>query len=385
METPRLDDANRISFSARKPVLPTLCIGLYTAALVATGCSSFEEASTRTDTYSRASTSDVPSPIVRAVTPNAAAAAGGQTITVHGTGFVDGSTSITVNGVPATNVIVKSSSTVTFTSPAFASLSGSSVAQPLVVTVGGNAATFSAGFYYYPSTHQVLQELSADVGLETTTAGTVSAWADQSGNGHAMTQSVAASQPTLTSNYNGTGHPALEFNGNQTSGQFMTSSLGANVPQPMTIYVTGDVLQWSPTNQFAKTFYSDGADLNYVGPSLFAKSASTVAWASKEDYVIHSFPPAGTNVLAVVFNGATSSYWVNGTQVGGTLDVGTAGTGGLELGAFLNGSTNINFLNGHIAELRVIGNVESPADIATTSAIMQARWSPAATCVSSAG
>ena len=77
------------------------------------------------------------------------------------------------------------------------------------ITVSGSTAVSSAGAF--PTAGMALW-LRADSGVTVDTNNLVSAWADQSGNGHHVGQGSAGNQPTLiASAYNG--QPALRFNG----------------------------------------------------------------------------------------------------------------------------------------------------------------------------
>ena len=61
---------------------------------------------------------DTPAPTVTAVSPDIGPVAGGTTVLVTGTGFVDGSTSVNFGPTPATDVIVSSPTTLTALAPA---------------------------------------------------------------------------------------------------------------------------------------------------------------------------------------------------------------------------------------------------------------------------
>ncbi len=79
------------------------------------------------------------------VSPTAGTIAGGTQITITGAGFDNGAT-VTVGGVPATNVNVVNSTTITTTTPAHAAGS-----VDVVVKVGSNTATKSAFLYFDPT------------------------------------------------------------------------------------------------------------------------------------------------------------------------------------------------------------------------------------------
>ena len=77
----------------------------------------------------------VPPPTVSGVSPNTGASTGGTVVTVTGSGFVSGSTTVTFGGVAATGVSVASANSLTATSPAYSTPSGAQV--DVVVTTSG--------------------------------------------------------------------------------------------------------------------------------------------------------------------------------------------------------------------------------------------------------
>jgi signal transduction histidine kinase len=81
---------------------------------------------------------------VAAVNPATGATAGGNTVTITGTGFVSGDT-VSFGGVAATNVTVVNSSSITATVPAAASAGAVDVK---VATSGSQSATLAGGYTY---------------------------------------------------------------------------------------------------------------------------------------------------------------------------------------------------------------------------------------------
>jgi hypothetical protein len=86
----------------------------------------------------------VAAPTLTAVTPDTGPALGGTTVTLTGTGLT-GTTAVTFDGVPATNLIVVSDTEVTVDTPAHA-------AGPVDVdvTTPGGTVTLTGGFTYLP-------------------------------------------------------------------------------------------------------------------------------------------------------------------------------------------------------------------------------------------
>jgi hypothetical protein len=85
----------------------------------------------------------LPAPSVSSISPTSGPTTGGTTITVTGTGFVSGATTVTVGGNAATNVAVANANTLYCTSPA-----GTSGNASVVVTTSGGASTGSVLFKY---------------------------------------------------------------------------------------------------------------------------------------------------------------------------------------------------------------------------------------------
>jgi hypothetical protein len=79
-------------------------------------------------------------PTISSINPTSGPAAGGTTVTIKGTGFVVGSTSVSFGGVAASRVSVDSDTQITATSPA-----GSGTVNVTVTTPNGNV---SAQFKY---------------------------------------------------------------------------------------------------------------------------------------------------------------------------------------------------------------------------------------------
>lgn len=86
----------------------------------------------------------VDEPTATAIDPDSGSSAGGDTVTITGTGFVDGDTiTVTFDGTAATDVSVTSATTITCTTPA-----GTAGAVDVVVTTSGGSVTMSGGYTY---------------------------------------------------------------------------------------------------------------------------------------------------------------------------------------------------------------------------------------------
>ncbi len=97
-------------------------------------------ATTAADRY----TYPTPAPTVTGVSPASGSTAGGQHVTITGTGFAAGAT-VTVGGQAATSVQVDSGTQITATTPAHPA----GVADVVVTTIGGSSVTSAADRYTY--------------------------------------------------------------------------------------------------------------------------------------------------------------------------------------------------------------------------------------------
>jgi RHS repeat-associated protein len=85
-------------------------------------------------------------PTVTSIAPNKGRMSGGDTVTITGTNFDVGGTTLTIGGAAATNVVVTSSTSLTATTPA-----GNAGAVSVTATTAGGFATLTSGFTYVPA------------------------------------------------------------------------------------------------------------------------------------------------------------------------------------------------------------------------------------------
>jgi RHS repeat-associated protein len=84
-------------------------------------------------------------PAITSVTPSRGRTAGGETISIAGTNFDDGTTTVTIGGTTATNVLVVSPTLVNVTTPP-----GTAGPATITVTTAGGTASRAAAFTYVP-------------------------------------------------------------------------------------------------------------------------------------------------------------------------------------------------------------------------------------------
>jgi hypothetical protein len=191
----------------------------------------------------------------------------------------------------------------------------------------------------------------SDLGI-TLNGSTVSGWADQSGNGHNVTQATGTKQPTYaTSDASYNGYPSLTFV--QASSQNLASSTFTAIAQPLTYIFVGK-LTAAPTNtcqlcdgsvQRPIMYVSSGSttvlNLQEVGGAAFSGTASPV--------LTTPFVAAG------LFNGASSAIFQNNSQT--ALASGTTGTNGVDQIQLSSNSTQA--WNGSFTEVLVYQNLSS--------------------------
>ena len=170
--------------------------------------------------------------------------------------------------------------------------------------------------------------LYSDIGV--TVSGTVTKWADQSGNGNdAVPLATGPTRTASDASYNG--YPSLVFSGSNNG---LISSF--SVSQPDTVYIVGETAVQAGSNALLDgggagrqilTRFTTGTIVSYAGTVL--------------DSTIDRHTPT---VFSAVFNGASSSIYLNSTTAAIT---GNAGTGALNSPCF--GGIVSDALNGKMA------------------------------------
>jgi hypothetical protein len=183
--------------------------------------------------------------------------------------------------------------------------------------------------------------LRADRGIALN-GGAVQAWADQSGNGHDVGQATGAKQPTLnTSDGAYDSQATLSF---ASANSQSMSSAAFSAPQPFTQVVVGN---------FDAVAVNEGMiDWQTGGETTIYNNASATQLAIYAGTPLATVGGSNANpfVVAGVFSGASSSIYVNSSQV--AKATGNAGTGPASGGVVIGGLQGpSSFLNGKIAEV----------------------------------
>jgi hypothetical protein len=178
-------------------------------------------------------------PSILSVTPDTGVEAGGDPITIAGTGFQSGAT-VTIGGVACTSVVVVDPTEITCDTPA-----GSAGAEDVVVTNPDmQFDTLAGGFTYEVDAFSPADDTSLrawyDMGLgATVVSGNVTALADQSGTGDANKHLTAAgdliARTATDAAYNN--QATATFGGLQRMDP--AGAWAVSLPQPFTIYAVG--------------------------------------------------------------------------------------------------------------------------------------------------
>lgn len=198
---------------------------------------------------------------------------------------------------------------------------------------------------------------------------TVQQWNDQSGNGNHVSQATGGNRPTFkTAGINS--KDSVEF----ADPSFMDSATPV-VAAPNTVFAVhvmtlsdafGGVI-WDSKANVRHNFYWD----DVLNPDFFRSASvnietTTVGFGSQFDEYI----------TAVTYNGASSSIFMNGADVGdGSVDLGSNALDGITLGTLRAGLGGGNYyLNGQIAEVIVYDSALSTGDRATVETYLSNKW-----------
>jgi hypothetical protein len=143
-----------------------------------------------------------------------------------------------------------------------------------------------------------------DVGVTDAGAGRVSSWADQSGLGATMNQGLGANRPTTgTVTVNGLNGIAFD----STHPDILAASMSFAMPAVAYIVCKVD----TPTG-FQALFSASAA-----GNMAFGcwNGFPAIGQNGNPDLASGTAFPSGANQFTLIFNGASSEIWMNGTQI----------------------------------------------------------------------
>lgn len=200
----------------------------------------------------------------------------------------------------------------------------------------------------------------------------VSQWDDQSGNARHATQSTSSKKPTYTAS--GTnGLPHIDFAGSDDG----LSATGFTLAQPNTVFVVAKQDTGAANEHLFSSDDGAGAQNLLVGaPSLTMHGGSLASTGL-------GVTTGTTYVFSMLFNGASSKFFRDGTQHGGTLSVGALSMIGLCVGN--NGFTYTQGHDGTICELIVYNSALSDANRQKVEAYLTTKWKTTAIAEYSVG
>jgi hypothetical protein len=206
--------------------------------------------------------------------------------------------------------------------------------------------------------------LRADLGI-TLNSGNVSAWADQSGSGHSVSQGTGSAQPTYVTIDAAYGNKAtLSF---ASASSQVLQSASWTLSQPCTQIVVGNVTSSAAAQGFVD-FQSAGTEQTMYNPT--GGGGGMFAGVNLSAGAVTS-----PSVLAGTFNGASSNLYLNNSQTAAAS--GSAGTnngqGGIDVGS-LGGGAPSAFLNGKIAEMIMYNRNLGAAELKSVFAYLGSRY-----------
>jgi hypothetical protein len=236
---------------------------------------------------------------------------------------------------------------------------------------------FAAASFLPPSPGNLEVWLNAGTGVTAGGGGAVSAWADQSGNGHNATQSIAADQPVLvasSSSFNG--QPALSFNG---STDYMQAPLPLSSAGGLTVFV---VANHKSANTDRATV--GGSQGDYGGSDQWflmqSTASSNLAEIHRDSITTTSVTngPLGTSahVYTMSYDGSaqTLTQTVDGSTSSSPALFANMSLTTLDIGSLIHFGSGFNFGDVNIAEILVYNSALSPADDATVQSYLTNKY-----------
>jgi hypothetical protein len=186
--------------------------------------------------------------------------------------------------------------------------------------------------------------LRGDLGITTDSNGNVSAWTDQSGNSHSLSQGATGLRPsynTADAGYNS--QPTLGFNGSVC----LPSAAAWTLNQPDTWYIVGEAnTQMSVNGEFIDSNQGDG-NRHVVGRTSGSTGTFYMYAGAGSGYPVGTSVTGSKVTLCGVFNGSSSAIYTNRY---GTAD-GTGNPGANPMTQLYLGGITGGFLLGKIAEV----------------------------------
>jgi hypothetical protein len=164
-------------------------------------------------------------PTFTSITPNVGNTGGGQSVTIHGSDFVSGSSlAVTIGGSPATGVTWVSSTSITAVTP-----SGTAGSATWVnITNGDGGMVNTAGVYTYQATYLAISPNVVSIPLELQPG--------QTANISSLALTISANVPFQVTVADNTGRSSnLGYMANYTNGAYDMSPLNTVLGSPLTL------------------------------------------------------------------------------------------------------------------------------------------------------
>jgi hypothetical protein len=220
---------------------------------------------------------------------------------------------------------------------------------------------------------------AADASTITESSGSVSAWADKSGNGNNATQGTGSAQPT-TGVRTLNGKNALEFDGGDYLSADSLSSIFSGSDKPTTIFLvcsSVDVL----TQQYVFLAGND-ASVTPLNGALYNGGTAIFGTNRRDDGSTIKSVTSGTvvnytpNVFAIVNTGTSVDLYFDSSLVvdGGDLDVAAATIDNFTIGASDRGGIVGQYFNGVMGEGIIYDRALSTSEISQVNAYLTSKW-----------
>ncbi|MGW1422487.1 IPT/TIG domain-containing protein [Bradyrhizobium manausense] len=245
-------------------------------------------------------------PTITSVSPTAGPVGGGTSVTVTGTGFVIGATTVSFGGTAGTAVSVSSSTSLTVTSPAHAA----GTIDVTVTTVGGTSATSAADQFTYVAAPTVTSisptSGPSPGGTVVTITGTNFSGASAVAFGAAAAAGFTVVSPTTITATSPSGAGTVDIRVTTAGGTSATSAA-----DQFTYIAAPTVTSISPTQGPA----TGGTTVTITGTNFTGATAVTFGAVSAAGFTVNSATsitatsPAGTGVvdIKVTTTGGTSA------------------------------------------------------------------------------
>jgi hypothetical protein len=196
--------------------------------------------------------------------------------------------------------------------------------------------------------------------------GFVSTWYDQSGNGRNVTQTTTANQPQIVSSGSlvlQNSRPTLDFDG--SNDRLINSALSLSQPETVFAVARRDVVGFiapdiivDSYNSVRHAFYNQG---NQESPNFRWVATAGTNNANELSIIASELDNTNLNLFSVLFNGNSSSIFINGSQyANGAL--GADGLSGLSIGDIRGNPSPIvsgYAMDGKISELIIYASNQS--------------------------